>query len=341
MSDPRWTAVANRDRSADGRFVYAVRTTGVYCRPSCPARRPLPANVSYFETPDAAEQAGFRACKRCRPQATDARAGLVAGLCRLIERSDSPPSLAELAAHAGLSRHHVHRVFRAVTGVTPGAYAAATRARRVRESLDTAPSVTAAIYDAGYNSSGRFYEESGRLLGMTPSAWRAGGAGATIRFAVGRCSLGEVLVAQSAIGVCAILLGDDADVLARDLQDRFPNATLLGGDGAFERTVATVVAFVEAPQVGLALPLDIRGTAFQRRVWEALLAVPAGETVTYSELAGRLGLPKAARAVAGACAANPLAVAVPCHRVVRTDGGLAGYRWGIERKRALLRREAH
>jgi AraC family transcriptional regulator of adaptative response/methylated-DNA-[protein]-cysteine methyltransferase len=266
-------------------------------------------------------------------------AALVAQACRRIERAGTPPSLAELAASSGMSPWHFHRVFKAVTGLTPKAYAEAHRAGRVRERLARGDSVTDAILEAGFNSSSRFYERSNERLGMAPTAWRAGGADARIRFAVGQCSLGAILVASSDKGVCAILLGDDPDALARDLQDRFPKAELIGGDADYERTVATVVGFVETPRLGLDLPLDVRGTAFQERVWRALQEIPAGSRATYAEIANRIGAPRAVRAVAGACAANHLAVAIPCHRVVRSDGGLSGYRWGVERKRRLLERE--
>ncbi len=270
----------------------------------------------------------------------DRHTALVVELCRLIENAERAPSLAELSGHAGLSAFHLHRVFKAVTGLTPKAYAAAHRARRVRAELDSGATVTEALYGAGYGSGGRFYEESPAVLGMTPTRYRAGGADMEIRFAVGECSLGAILVAATARGVCAISLGHDAEQLVRDLQDRFPHARLIGGDADFERTVARVVGFVEAPRIGLDLPLDVRGTAFQQRVWQALREIPAGATASYAEIARRIGAPNAARAVAGACAANALAVAIPCHRVVRTDGDPAGYRWGIERKRALLEREA-
>ena len=261
--------------------------------------------------------------------------------CRLIERSDELPSLDRLAAAAGLSRFHFHRVFKRLTGVTPKAYADGQRARRLRDGLAAGASVTAAIYGAGFGSSGRFYASSTARLGMRPSAARAGGAGATIRFAVGQCSLGAVLVAATEVGVCTIALGDDPARLVRELQDRFPKAALAGGDAGFERWVAAVVGLVERPAAGLdpELPLDIRGTAFQLRVWEALRAIPPGSTASYAEIARRIGRPGASRAVAAACAANPVAVAIPCHRVVRTDGSLSGYRWGVQRKAALLDRE--
>ncbi|MHB8494710.1 MAG: bifunctional DNA-binding transcriptional regulator/O6-methylguanine-DNA methyltransferase Ada [Casimicrobiaceae bacterium] len=343
VADPRWASVIARDPKADGSFVYSVRTTGVYCRPSCGARRPLPGNIAFHATPADAERAGFRPCKRCKPDQAPLAArntAKVAALCRRIESAERAPSLDELAQHAGSSVHHLHRMFKSVTGLTPRAYAAAHRAKRVRAELERGTSVTDAIYGAGYSSSGRFYEESDRLLGMTPSSYRAGGADTTIRFAVGLCSLGSILVAATGRGVCAILLGYDPDALTRELQDRFPRARLIGGDTKFEDLVAKVVGFVEAPRLGLDLPLDLRGTAFQQRVWQALRAIPAGETASYSEVARRIGAPKSVRAVAQACAANALAVAIPCHRVVRNDGALSGYRWGVERKRALLDREA-
>ena len=259
--------------------------------------------------------------------------------CRIIEKSETVPALDELARRVGLSPYHFHRVFKDVTGLTPKGYATARREQRVRARLARGAKVTEAIFDAGYGSNGRFYEKSGETLGMTPTRYRTGGAGTDIRFAVGDCSLGAVLVACSERGVCAIFLGDDPGALARELQDRFPRANLIGGDAAFERLVARVVGFVEAPGAGLDLPLDVRGTAFQKRVWQALRRIPAGKTVSYAELAKRIGAPRSVRAVAGACAANTVAVAIPCHRVVRNDGGLSGYRWGVERKRALIERE--
>ena len=343
VNDPRWAAVVSRDREADGTFYYSVKTTGVYCRPSCGARAAKPENVTFHSTRADAERAGFRACKRCKPDQrslSEQHAVRVAELCRFIENAEQPPTLEELARHAGLSTYHLHRVFKAVTGLTPKGYAEAHRARRVQRELGRKATVTDAIYSAGYNSNGRFYEESNQILGMTPSTFRAGGIDTEIRFAIGECSLGSILVAQSDRGVCAILMGDDPDELARDLQDRFPRADLIGGDREFEHLVARVVGFVESPGLGLDLPLDVRGTAFQQRVWQALGEIPAGETASYSRIANRIGSPKSARAVAQACGANPLAVAIPCHRVVRNDGQLAGYRWGVDRKRALLDRES-
>ena len=343
VSDPRWAAIVARDRNADGTFFYSVATTGVYCRPSCGARAARPENVQFHSTTVDAERAGFRPCKRCRPDQValaEQHAAEVTELCRIIETAEQAPSLADLAKHAGLSPYYLHRVFKRTTGLTPKAYAEAHRAKRVRIELDKSDTVTDAIYGAGYNSNGRFYAQSHRVLGMTPTDYRAGGANNAIRFAIGECSLGSILVAASATGICAILIGDDPDDLAHDLQDRFPRAELIGGDAEFEQLVAKVVGFVEAPRVGLDLPLDVRGTAFQQRVWQALSEIPAGETASYAEIAKRIGSPKSVRAVAQACAANALAVAIPCHRVVRHDGGLSGYRWGVERKRALLAREA-
>jgi AraC family transcriptional regulator of adaptative response/methylated-DNA-[protein]-cysteine methyltransferase len=336
----RWAAVERRDREADGAFFYAVRTTGVFCRPSCAARRPLLANVSFHASAAAAQAAGFRPCKRCRPDAPQStrHAVAIARACRLLG-ADEPAAIAAVATAVGMSRFHFQRAFKAATGVTPKAYAAAERRRRLTTELERGGAVTEAFYAAGFNSSSRFYGEAKRQLGMRPKQFRDGGRDVAIRFSVSRCALGFVLVAASERGICALLLGDDRAALVRDLEKRFPNAQLAQGDAAFQRSVAAVVAFVDEPSTGLDLPLDIRGTAFEQRVWQALLAVPPGETVTYSELARRIGAPLAARAVARACAANALAVAIPCHRVVRADGNLSGYRWGVERKRALLARE--
>lgn len=341
--EARWAAVVRRDRHADGLFYYAVQTTGVYCRPSCAARRARREHVSFYATGVAAEQAGFRPCKRCRPQEpalAEQHAAAVTQACRLLETASDIPDLATLAAAAGMSRYHFHRVFKATTGLTPKAYAAAHRAQRLRDVLTHADTVTAAIYDAGFNSNAAFYATSSEVLGMTPSAFRSGGKAVAIRFAVGACSLGSILVAATDLGICAIFLGDDPETLVRELQDRFPKAHLLGGAADFEHWVAQVIGFVEAPALGLALPLDVQGTAFQQRVWQALRAIPVGTTASYADIAQRIGLPKAVRAVAQACASNALAVAIPCHRVVRQDGALSGYRWGIERKRMLLEREA-
>jgi len=340
--DACWAAVVARDKAFDGKFVTAATTTRIYCRPSCPARRPLKENVRFYATCEDAEAAGFRPCKRCTPGAAPReaqRAAKITEACRMIETAETPPKLEELALSANMSPYHFHRVFKAVTGVTPKAYAQAHRQIRVRNALKGDKSVIEAIYEAGFNSSGRFYAEAEQALGMTPREFRAGGANAEIRYATAPCSLGIVQVAASAKGVCSIMLGDDADALARDLRGRFAKARLVPGDRKFAALVAKVVAFIEASHTTLELPLDVRGTAFQHRVWMALRDIPAGKTASYAEIAKRIGEPKAVRAVAAACAANKLAVAIPCHRVVRNDGGLSGYRWGVERKGELLRRE--
>jgi AraC family transcriptional regulator of adaptative response/methylated-DNA-[protein]-cysteine methyltransferase len=328
--EARWNAVVHRDRNADGVFYYSVKTTGVYCRPSCGSRLARRENVGFHSCCEDAERAGFRACKRCRPNEQglgEQRAAAVLTACRTIEQGAEAPDLTALAQAAGMSRFHFHRIFKAVTGLTPKGYAKAHRTRRVREELTRSDTVTKAIYGAGYQSNGHFYATSSTMLGMTPTDFRSGGQGTRIRFAVGESSLG------------AVLLGDDPEALVRDLQDRFPNARLSGGERDFEQWVAKVVGFVDSPKLGLDLPLDVRGTAFQQRVWQALRDIPCGETASYTEVARRIGAPKAVRAVAQACAANPIAVAIPCHRVVRTDGSLSGYRWGIDRKASLLERE--
>jgi AraC family transcriptional regulator of adaptative response/methylated-DNA-[protein]-cysteine methyltransferase len=341
--DPRWARIVARDKTADGHLWYSVYTTGVYCRPSCPSRTANPKNVQLHDTLESAKATGFRPCKRCNPDGPSIEAenaALVAKACRIIEASAEEASLEMLADAVGRSPSYFHRVFKAATGVTPKDYAAANRAAKVRQGLASGSSVTEAIYDAGFNSSGRFYEKSTDMLGMTPSQYRTGGANEEIKFAVGQTSLGAILVASSKKGVAAILLGNDPDKLVRNLQDRFPRAHLVGADRDYEALVARVVGFVEAPRIGLDLPLDVRGTAFQRRVWQALQEIPVGATVPYAEIARRIGASTAVRAVAGACAANNLAVAIPCHRVVRSDGSLSGYAWGVERKRVLLDREA-
>lgn len=338
--DPRWAAVVARDSSADGTFVYAVKTTGVYCRPSSLARLPKPQNVVFFDTAELAEAAGYRPSKRASKDQNDTQhAAIIAAACRQIEACETLPALNSLAATAGLSPFHFHRVFKTATGLTPKAYATAHRSRKLRARLANGGSVTDALYDAGFNSNSRFYEAADQLLGMKPTDYRAAGQNNDIRFAVGQCSLGAILVAQSDRGICAILLGDDPHQLVCNLQDQFRNANLIGADHEFEQVVASVVGFVEAPAKSLNLPLDIRGTAFQERVWQALREIPAGSTASYAEIAQRIGAPTSMRAVAQACGANRLAVAIPCHRVVRSDGNLSGYRWGVERKRQLLERE--
>lgn len=341
--DPRWAAVQARDPAADSQFVYAVRTTGIYCRPSSISRLPRPENVVFFDTAEQAEAAGFRASKRAsadQTQLAEHYTRVVERACRHIAEAEQPLALNELAARAGMSPWHFHRVFKTVTGLTPKAWADEQRASRIRTRLGDACTITEAMYDAGFNSNSRFYESSDRVLGMTPTDYRKGGANSDIRFAVGECFLGSILVAQSQRGICAILLGDDPNRLVQDLQDQFHTATLIGGDAQFEQLIAQVVGFIEAPGLGLDLPLDLQGTAFQQRVWQALRSIPPGSTVSYAEIAQRIGAPTSFRAVAQACGANSLAVAIPCHRVVRSDGGLSGYRWGVERKRQLLEHEA-
>jgi AraC family transcriptional regulator of adaptative response/methylated-DNA-[protein]-cysteine methyltransferase len=339
--DARWAALcARRDDSAD-RFVYAVKTTGIYCLPGCASRLPKRQNVSFHDSAAGAAAAGYRACLRCRPDDPGRRGASEAILqaCRMIEASATPPSLAELAAQAGLSPFHFQRRFKAVVGLTPAAYARARRAERVRAALVEGADVTAAIFEAGFNSSGRFYETSPARLGMTPKVFGNGGRDETIRYAVGDCWLGKVLAAATQRGLCAISLGDDADRLVADLRMRFAKADIAPAGADFTDTFSQVLAMLERPDEKHALPLDVRGAAFQERVWQALTRIPPGSTASYKDIARAIGAPKAARAVARACAGNVLAVAVPCHRVVRADGALSGYRWGTERKHAILARE--
>jgi AraC family transcriptional regulator of adaptative response/methylated-DNA-[protein]-cysteine methyltransferase len=341
--DERWASLVSR-RTSEAAFFYAVTTTGIYCRPSCSARRPLRANVRFFDASADAVAAGFRACRRCRPDAepsgTD-RARTIDRICRAIDAAETPPSLDELAAAAGMSRYHFHRLFRATVGITPRAYAAARRRERLQRTLPHAPTVTAAAYDSGYNSSSRFYAAATAELGMSPRAFRAGGASGEIRVAIGTCSLGAVLVAATERGVCAIDLGDDPQTLRASLVARFSQASVTFDDAALEGHLTNAIALVDGDDARRAdIALDIVGTAFAQRVWAALREIPCGRTATYGEIATAIGAPGSARAVARACAANPVAVAIPCHRVVRSDGTMSGYRWGPERKRALLRRES-
>ena len=341
--DARWAAVVARDPASDGAFYVCVATTGIYCRNTCSARLPHRANISFVETCGEAQAAGFRACKRCKPGEPSLIArhsATIAAAAREIEAAFEEPSLSQLAGRAGLSPHHFQRVFKCITGLTPKAYALAHRAQRIRKALPASASVTSAIFDAGFNSSGRFYATALDALGMRPAAFRSPGTGAHISYALGQCFLGVILVAASAKGICAILLGDDPQALVHDLAARFPKAAISPADASFNAQIAQVIAFVEAPSAGLDLPLDICGTLFQHKVWQALRAIPSGQTLSYAQLAERIGQPKAVRAVAGACAANTLAVAIPCHRIVKSDGAVSGYRWGVERKKALIEREA-
>lgn len=340
--DARWAAVQRREGTADGQFYYSVRSTGVYCRPSCASRGALRANVAFHASCAAAEAAGFRPCLRCKPDQpplAQRQADAIARACRLIDASADLPDLDTLAQSVGMSRFHFQRVFKTHTGITPKAYAEARRADRVRQALGDGAPVTQALYAAGYQSSTRFYAGAGQQLGMAPARYRKGGAGETIAYALGASSLGKVLVAATGKGICAILIGDDTEALVQDVTARFPHAALVAAGADFARTLAQVIAFVDAPRSGFDLPLDVRGTVFQQRVWQALRQIPPGTTVSYTELAQRIGQPAAVRAVASACAANPAAIAIPCHRVLRNDGAISGYRWGVERKRTLLARE--
>jgi len=343
--ESRWRAVRQRDVDADGEFFFSVATTGVYCYPSCPARRPRRDNVAFHATRAAAERAGFRPCKRCLshlPPKHERYGEAVARACRMLEDAACEPTLAQLAQAQGMSPHHFQRIFKEIAGITPKQYARAHRAQRMRSQLRSSRTVTEAMYEAGYGSSSRFYEHAQNTLGMGARAYARGGDKQVIRWSLADSWLGRVLVAATESGVCAILLGEDDEMLRADLTARFPNATLQmaepGSD--FSAWVRATLAYIDAPRGRFSLPLDVAGTAFQQRVWDALREVAAGQTTTYAELARRIGQPTAARAVAGACASNPLAVAIPCHRVLRSDGALSGYRWGVARKRALLEREA-
>lgn len=348
IDEIRWQKVLAYDKAADGTFVYAVRTTGIYCRPSCPSRRAKRENVIFYQKSEDAEQAGFRPCRRCMPELgaklvelnRQRHSDLVIHACRLIDMAEETPSIEEIAKNLKTGAAHLHRIFKEITGLTPKEYTDAKRSEKLRAALaEGSTSITQAIYDSGFGSSSRFYEASDEILGMKPKNYRSGGMSETIRFAIGETSLGTVLVAQSDKGICAILMGDDPELLIQDLEFRFPKAELVGADRDFENHVAKVIGLIENPQSKFDLPLDLRGTVFQARVWQALREIPFGETITYSELAKRIGSPKSVRAVASACGANKLAVAIPCHRVVRSDGSLSGYRWGVERKKNLLEKE--
>ncbi len=335
--EARWQAVLTRDPGADGSFYYAVRSTGIYCRPTCPSRRPRRENVAFFETPEAAEQAGFRACQRCRPSEVSSRESAVARVKQLLERSETPPSLQELGEAVGMSPFHLQRVFKQATGLSPKAYSAGLRAERLKERLKEGASVTEALYEAGYGSSRALYEKAPELLGMSPGTYRKGGAGAHIRFAVADSPIGQVLVAATEQGVCAVRIGE-RQALMDELRAEFPRATLTEDPGA-------VAPYLESLLSGLSgdtrtvVTLDVKATPFQQRVWSALQRIPYGETRSYKQVAEMIGEPTAVRAVARACATNPVALVVPCHRVVRSGGDLSGYRWGVERKRVLLEME--
>jgi AraC family transcriptional regulator, regulatory protein of adaptative response / methylated-DNA-[protein]-cysteine methyltransferase len=338
----RWQAVVEREVSADEQFVYAVKTTGIYCRPSCAARLPKPEHVEFFAKGDAATAAGYRPCKRCKPEQISAavqQAEVIARICRLLEQSETTLTLDVLAQHAHMSRFHFQRIFKKIIGVTPKQYQLTLRAQRMHAALAESSSVTEALYAVGYNSSGHFYRESSAILGMTPTKFRRGGEALDIKFGSACCDLGIVMIAATPQGVCAIELGDDENVLVEALRSRYPRANFGAMDAQTAHWLQEVVRWIEQPQSSLQLPLDIRGTAFQRQVWNVLRAIPFGSTVSYADIAMRIGKPNAVRAVATACASNQLALMIPCHRVIRGNGELAGYRWGIERKRELLRRE--
>jgi AraC family transcriptional regulator, regulatory protein of adaptative response / methylated-DNA-[protein]-cysteine methyltransferase len=337
-----WDAVVQKDFHTDGQFFFAVKTTGVYCRPSCPSRTPKRSNVSFFQTTIAARVAGFRACLRCAPDGLSKRQQQTQAIlqaCRVIEHQTERISLNELATTVGLSPHHFHRLFKDVTGVTPHDYFKARQIAQIGASIKNRSSVTEAIYDAGFSSSGRFYENTNAMLGMTPKAYKAKGAGEHIRASVKQSALGLVLVAATDKGICTIEFGPDAQQLLQLLRDRFKNAVIVEQDAQFDSWLTSILSHLALPKKALDLPLDIRGTAFQQQVWNALQEIPLGSTFSYAQVAHRIGKPKAVRAVATACASNVIAVAIPCHRVVRGDGQLSGYRWGVERKRQLLEQE--
>ncbi len=339
----RWQIIAARKKAFDGSFVYGVRSTRIYCRPSCPSRRPRRDQVAFFSTPAAARQSGFRPCRRCRPDSSSAPAPQIARLervCRYIESNlESTPTLAVLAEHVGVSPAYLQRSFKAALGITPRQYADARRLERFKQEVETGATITGALYGAGYGSTSRLYERSNSQLGMTPATYRKGGLGAHIRYATTSCPLGRLLVAATERGVCAVSLGDDDAVLRNALRAEYPRAHVSRDDEALTGWLDSIVAHLAGQRQELDLPLDIRATAFQRRVWETLRRIPYGETRTYSEMAHELGSPAAARAVGQACASNPVSLLIPCHRAIRADGELGGYRWGVERKRSLLEKE--
>lgn len=339
----RWQAVLAREIDADGAFVYAVRSTGIYCRPSCPSRRPGRAQVSFYALPEAAEAAGFRACRRCRPDhapAADHRVAAVRAACRHIEAAtEAPPTLRALADHVGLSPSHLQRLFSRMMGISPRQYADARRFARFRAAVRGGDDVTGALYEAGYGSASRLYERAGGQLGMTPARYRKGGVGASIAYAIADCAFGRILVAATERGLCFLGFGDDDAALAAELATEFPAAEIRRDEDGLGPWLRAVLAYLAGREPHPHLPLDVRATAFQRQVWQALTEIPAGETRSYSEIAAALGKPRAQRAVGRACATNPVSLLIPCHRAIRGDGGLGGYRWGLARKRALLEGE--
>jgi len=342
IEDEAWAAFQTRDRRLRDRYLMGVKTTGIYCRPGCPARMPNRGNVKFFENAEAARAEGFRACKRCKPdEAGSVYKDAIEKVCRAIDAAEESPKLEEMARIAGLSPFHFHRVFKAETGVTPAAYANAVKDRRAKAALSGGASVTEAVYDAGYGASSRFYAKSGARFGMAPAKWKDRGAGEHIRVAVAPCSLGQVLVATTDKGVCAVELGDDRDKMLAWFEERFSAAETVVDDAGLAGTVKAVIEMIEHPSTAPAadLPLDVRGTAFQQQVWDALRRIPRGEVWTYGQLAEHLGYPKAARAVGAACGQNRVCVIIPCHRVVGSNGSLTGFAYGVERKEALLKAE--
>ena len=338
-----WRVVSERDARFDGAMVYGVRSTGVFCKPSCPSRRPRREQVLFFATFKAAERAGFRACLRCQPQIlskTHPQIKMVLRACRLIEEAmEESPSLAALGAERGISPHHLQRTFKSIMGITPRRYRAAHRLKHFKEQIKKGETVTNAIYEAGYGSSSRLYEKSGADLGMTPAIYRRGGQGMKINYSMTECPLGRLLVARTERGVCAVTLGDVDSLLEAALRDEYPRADIRRDEHDLTALVERILAHIKGEERQLDVPLDLQATAFQLRVWEELRRIPYGSTRSYSEVAARLGQPQATRAVARACACNPVALLTPCHRVVREDGSLSGYRWGVDRKAHLLARE--
>ncbi|MCX8977110.1 bifunctional DNA-binding transcriptional regulator/O6-methylguanine-DNA methyltransferase Ada [Citrobacter portucalensis] len=340
--DDRWQSVVDRDVNADGQFVFAVQTTGIFCRPSCRAKHALRKNVRFFADAQQAQDAGFRPCKRCQPDKDSAqqhRLDKIARACQLLEQ-ESPLTLDELAQQVAMSPYHLHRLFKATTGMTPKVWQQSWRARRLRDALAKGVPVTQAILNAGFPDSSSYYRKADQALGMTAKQFRKGGDNVSVRYTLADCALGRCLVAESERGICAILLGDDDATLVADLHALFPAAQDVPADANFQQRVREVIVAINSRDAPLSLPLDIRGTAFQQQVWQALRTIPCGETVSYQQLASAIGKPKAVRAVASACGANKLAIVIPCHRVIRGDGALSGYRWGIARKAQLLQREA-
>jgi AraC family transcriptional regulator of adaptative response/methylated-DNA-[protein]-cysteine methyltransferase len=335
----KWQHVVARDARQDGRFVFAVRTTGIYCRPSCPSRRPRRDSVEFFANPNEAERAGYRACLRCKPTQISEQARYVAHARKILDGAESTVTLAELSKRLELSPFHLQRLFKRATGLSPREYQSARRVQQLKSGLRKGDDVTTALYDAGFGSPSRLYEQAPQQLGMTPGEYRRGGAGANVRYAIVATPLGRMLVAATDRGLCAVRFGETAVQLERDLRAEFHAAEVHREDKALREYVEPLLAAIRGESPTIDLPLDIRATAFQRKVWETLKKIPSGETRSYTDVAREIGEPSAVRAVARACASNPVAVAVPCHRVVRSDGELAGYRWGIERKKKLLERE--